>query len=183
MPIKPDAAFDEQTSPFYLENKKTCDEFESFVLEKNGQTKGKYNTWSYIATGKIPHDKQWYITIKKTTLTSGNLILSSDYQSLKYYGRWSAKNFTSECPSFKIAKSKSSDFILNSKAKEITTNKAYSITCINNKHKLILELLTILETLFSLNEIWEIVYSNNELTIDYRSVNTYFSTIDKILKL
>lgn len=102
MAIIADASFDEQTSPFYLENKRICDEFESYILSKSGQTKGKYNAWSYIVTGKLPVNKQWYITIKKSTFTSGNLFLSSEYQSLQIESKWFSKNFISDCPHFKI---------------------------------------------------------------------------------
>jgi hypothetical protein len=87
-------------------------------LSKNGQTKGKHNAWSYIVSGKTPLNKEWHVTIKKSTFTSGNLLLSSEYQSLQFEERWIAKNFISDCPTFKIAKSKWSDFFLSQKHKE-----------------------------------------------------------------
>ena len=152
MAIKSDASHDEESSPYYIDNKKTCDTFEAFILSKSGQTKGKYNAWSYIATGKIPHKNQWYFTIKKTSLTSGNLILSSKYQSLQYYGKWLAKEFISDCPPFKIFRHKWTDFLLDPSAKKTHQFPGYCILSENKEHQLIIDLLDLLETMLTLKK-------------------------------
>lgn len=37
----------ELNNPFYIANKKRCEEFEKYILKQNGQVIGEFNAWSY----------------------------------------------------------------------------------------------------------------------------------------
>jgi len=107
MIIKPDASSDEYSSPFFKLNEKFCSEFESFIAEKNGKVKGKYNAWSYAIYGKIREPKAWTLKYKKSTFSSsGNLWLSSKSQCLLVLAEWTTKRIENSNSDFQIRKKK-----------------------------------------------------------------------------
>ena len=66
MNITSNTALVEKDSPFYKANKSFCEDFENFITNKGGETKGKYNAWSYLIHGKISSPKEWILKYKKT---------------------------------------------------------------------------------------------------------------------
>lgn len=175
MGLKSDASSDELTSPYYIQNKMICEEFEQFILRNNGTVKGKFNAWSYVVYGKIPHQNKWEFKIKKSTYTSnGNLLLSSKKQSLQATSIWFAKIFETDCSNFLIEKSK-----WYKQSKKI--NSYYSIQSKTPNHPLIKSMLKIIAPIFEAKNIWRISYKNNELKIETRSEKLELNIIEQLL--
>ena len=60
----------ELSSPFYVENKEKCEEYESFIQEIGGESKGYYNAYSYNAMGTVDSTSKWQLRLKKATRSS-----------------------------------------------------------------------------------------------------------------
>ena len=184
MAIIPNAAPDEKFSPFYRKNKQFCKEFERFIASKNGLVKGKYNACSYLVTGKIAKPTNWELVYKKSTYsTTGNLWLSSKRQGLFVSVAWKTKRISSSVSNFSIRKKKLLDnlkIITNQNLSLLWINKKYVIESSNNKSKLIHNLLSILENLFHSEEIYQIIYQNDELIITLHSEKHHFLTFKKL---
>lgn len=184
MPVKPNAATDELDSPYFKTNEKICQSFDQFIIAQNGETRGTYNAWSYNVLGKVRHPNKWEFRIKKSTFTSGNLLLSSKYQSLHVASTWTAQNLDSSCPSFKIRKPKFLDGFLISISKNLTwldSSKNYVLKCTEPNNELISDLKTMLKPLFKDKLIWDLHYEKPVLSIELRSESTHTSLIEKLL--
>lgn len=105
MGIISNASSDEMTSPFYASNKEICEKWEKFVLDHGGFIEGKYNAWSYSLKSEFSGSPHWFIDIKKATYTSGNLLLSSKYQSLQEIISFRAMFENTNCGNFCITRS------------------------------------------------------------------------------
>jgi len=172
-----DASPEELASPYYIQNKLICEAFEQFILEKNGKVKGKFNAWSFVVYGKIPHHNKGEFKIKKSTYTStGNLLMSSKKQSLQLESIWFAKLSESDCSDFLIEKSK-----WYKQSKKI--DSYYSIQTKTPQHSFIKSLIKILTPIFNTKNIWKITYKNRTLKIETRSVKLEFEIIAQLLKL
>ena len=93
MPLTSNAAPDELDSPFYIENEKLCNAWNDYITEKNGQLNGIYNAWSFDIKSKVTTNRSWLINVKKSTYSSGNLLLSSKYQNLQESLMFRANDF------------------------------------------------------------------------------------------
>jgi hypothetical protein len=182
MAIKSNAAPVEKTSPFYLENEERCMEFKKFIAKHQGVIKGTYNSWSYLVIGKISNYYNWVLEYKKATYTShGDLLLSSEHQSLFMGVKWIAKNMTANCASFHIKRKKILHTMLlplNPKLHKLCDG--YVITSKESNSALVSSLLKILKPLFTAKEIYSIEYKNNTLTIDLRTKNTYYDIFEEL---
>lgn len=176
MSLISDASPDEIKSPYYIQNKIICEKFEQFILNKSGKIKGKFNAWSYVVYGKTPHPSKWEFKIKKATYSSGNLLLSTKYQSLQVESIWFAKNMETDCSDFLIQKPK-----WYNRFKKL--NDFYSIKSKTPNHDLISSLTKILSPLLINQNIWKISYQNNELKIETRCENLELEIIEKLLIL
>ncbi|NRA11930.1 MAG: hypothetical protein HRT57_08245 [Crocinitomicaceae bacterium] len=83
MRIKSNASSGELNSPIYLANKKLCTEWDAYILNKKGNLKGVYNSWSFKIKTIVKTNLTWRIEITKATYSGGNLLFSSKYQSLQ----------------------------------------------------------------------------------------------------
>ena len=92
--IQPNASPSEKQSPFYEVNESFCQTFEKYIRNKNGISSGSYNAWSYSVIGKINHPTEWILEYKKSTFSSGNLLLSSKHQNLLTSVIWKTKGDT-----------------------------------------------------------------------------------------
>ena len=184
MPVTPNASTDELDSPFFLANEEICQSFDQFIVSNGGETRGKYNAFSYNVLGKVKHPNKWEFNIKKSTFTSGSLLLSSKYQSLHVASIWTAQDLESECPNFKIRPKKWFDFAkvgMFNNLNWLSDKKTYVIKCQNPNHSLIVNLSGTLSELLEQKRVWEIQYSNSVLKIELRSESTHTSIIEKLL--
>ena len=183
MVIKSHAGTDEVSSPFYIANQKLCREFERYICSKKGLIKGSYNAWSYDATGKIPHEKEWIIKCNKGTYAStGNLFFSAKKQCLRATISWIALNFVSDSLDFKIQKKKFYHTFTN-KWKPLGHSSSYSIKATRPNSKLLLDMTYILNDLLKKEKIMEITYSGKELKIEVHTEELHLNIIDKLLNL
>jgi hypothetical protein len=185
MPVLPNASPDELNSPFFIANKEICQSFDQFIVANKGETHGNYNAFSYNVLGKVKHPNKWEFNIKKSSFTSGNLLLSSKYQCLHVASIWTAKNLKSDCPKFKIRPKKLLDFVKIGMFKNwnrLSTYNQYVIKSELPNHKLIINLFKLLGELLDFEKVWEIQYQNSELRIELRSESTHTSIIEKLLK-
>jgi len=186
MTIKPNAAPDEKNSPFYKKNEIFCTEFEHFIADKNGKVKGNYNAWSYSIYGKISNPKKWNLKYKKTTLSSGNLWLSSKHQNLLELAEWKTERIGTHNSEFLIRKKKRTDFIksmFNNSISKFDIYENYRIESKNNKIQLISKLTQILREQFDSGEVYEIDHRNDSLKIELRTEKHYFEIFNKLTEL
>lgn len=184
MPVTPNAAPGELDSPFFIANEEICQSFDQFIVSNGGETRGKYNAFSYNVLGKVRHSNKWEFRIKKSTFTSGNLLLSSEYQNLHIASIWTARSLQSDCPDFLIRRNKFLDGIRISFSKKwnwFTHDKRYVIRCRNRDHNLIKDMKDILKHLFDVDCVWEVHYNNPVLIIDLRANSSHTATIEKLL--
>ncbi len=171
MPVKTNGTDIEKNFPFFLRNMDTCQAFDRFIIENNGETRGTYNAWSYLVVGKIRHENNWQFGIKKATYTSGNLLLSSKYQNLHYAQQFKADILESPREDFLIRKKKYFDFIriaLNPKLSWFDKGQHYIIKRGKDYNQFQETLCSLLSTLFSSKEVFSISYKNSKLIIDLR---------------
>ncbi|WP_299212608.1 hypothetical protein [uncultured Aquimarina sp.] len=187
MKIKPNASPAELSSPFFTINKEFCSDFESYIASKNGKVKGTYNAWSYLIFGKISNPKNWSLMYKKSTFTStGNLLLSSKYESLLVMAQWETMRKGTHNFEFEIRKKNRTDFLKIPLSKSLSNfdfSNKYVIHSKGNIPKLLSELIEILKNLFISEEIYKIVHKNDKLRIELRSENHHFDILDKLIEL
>ena len=185
MPITPDASPDEYRSPFFIKNKAICEIFDQFIINLNGETNGAYNAWSYNAIGKINHVNEWQFRIKKSTYSSGNLLLSSKFQNLHIASEWIAKQLETTHPDFLIRKRSVLDIFkiltLKNWSKLIHFNH-YVIYCEHPNNDLILQLTQVLSDLFKEKQVFSIQYKSPELIINLRTAEIHEDLILKVIK-
>lgn len=185
MKIKPNASPNELSSPFFKKNEEFCFDFESFIANKNGKVKGNYNSWSYLIFGKISNPTNWNLTYKKSTFTStGNLLLSSKYQSLLVLAEWETERKGTHNSEFTIRRKTRTDFLrklVNKSLSELDISKKYILEIKNTKPKLISNLTEILKSLFQSREIYKIEHKNDKLKIEMRTEKHHFEIFDKLI--
>ena len=187
MKIKSNASPTELSSPFFTLNEEFCASFESYIASKNGKVKGKYNAFSFLIFGKITNPKPWDIMYKKATYTStGNLLLSSKYQSLLTLAEWKTERKSSQYSEFKIRKRTFFDALKMSFIKSLTrldkSNK-YVLHSKGNLPKFFSQLIEILKPLCISEEIYKIEHANDMLRIELRSERHHFDVLDRLIEL
>jgi hypothetical protein len=186
MKIKSNASPDEISSPFFVTNKEFCYEFENYIASKNGKVKGNYNAWSFLVFGKISNPKAWNLMCKKASYTSGNIFLSSEYQSLLVMAEWETERKGNHDYEFLIRKKTRTDFLkipLSKSLSNLDFSSEYVIKAKGNMPKLLSELIEILKGLFISEEIYKVVHSNEKLRIELRTDKHHFEVLDKLIEL
>ncbi len=179
--IQSNASPDEKRSPYYDFNKSFCLEFEEFIKLNAGISKGKYNAWSYLIHGKITEPNQWVLEYKKSSFSSGNLLLSTESQSLFTSVLWKTKGLKNL--DFLIRRKKPKDTFLkifNRSISSFYTFENYVLVSETNTHK-ITEIASILKPLFLSKEIYQISNNNNELMIELRTDKHYFDIFNQLI--
>jgi hypothetical protein len=73
------ASGSEVSSPFYINNKETCEAWEKFVIRSEGKIRGKYSAWAFIMEAKIIVENiEWTFNINKSTMTNYFLVGKKD---------------------------------------------------------------------------------------------------------
>lgn len=67
----------EMSSPFFIQNRTICEEWEAFVNKLNGSIRGKYTSWALKMLAHISGDKQWNIDISKSTMSNAAIFFPS----------------------------------------------------------------------------------------------------------
>ena len=184
MKIKPNAAPDELTSPFYKFNEEFCSIFERYIATKNGKVKGNYNASSYLIFGKISNPTNWNLKYKKSTLSSGNLLLSSKHQNLLVIAEWETERKGTHNSEFTIRKKTKTDFfkkMVNNSISELDFSDQYILKVKDNKSRLISKLIDLLKELFLSGEIYKIDHRNDKLKIEMRTEKHHFEVFDKLI--
>ncbi|RMA67698.1 hypothetical protein [Ulvibacter antarcticus] len=185
MVIKSNAGSSEISSPFYQMNEKFCAEFENYIASKNGMVKGTFNAFSYQIFGKISDPIEWELFYKKSTFTSGNLILSAKRQNLFVAAEWSTKRIGTHNSEFLIRRKTKSDYFkmkLQSNLSTFDFDKDYVIKSDYHDHQLITNLCNQLSELFDTKEIYLIEQKDDKLKIELRSEKHHFDIFEKLLR-
>ena len=184
MKIKPNAAPDEISSPFYKSNEEFCSSFESYIASKNGRVKGNYNASSYLILGKISNPRNWNLKYKKSTLSSGNLLLSSKHQNLLVIAEWETERKGTHNSEFTIRRKTKTNFLkkaLNKSITELDFTNNYILEIKDSKPQLIFKLTELLKDLFLSEEIYRIDHRNDKLKIEMRTDKHHFEIFDKLI--
>lgn len=187
MKIKSNASPDEVSSPFFDSNKQFCYEIEKYLANKGGKVKGTYNAWSYQVYGKFNSPDIWDIYYKKSTFTNtGNLLLSSKYESLLELVEWETDKFKENISNFRIRKQKFTDIpklLSNKSFLKLEFDKKYVLQFKKSKPGFLGKLLTNLEELFHSGEIYEINFNSGKLKIELRSDKHHFDILEKLINM
>lgn len=73
-----DASQEEEHSPFYIENKTICQEWEAFISQLNGSIKGSFSSWSIRLYADIPRQENWKVDIRKSSLSNTSLLIAPE---------------------------------------------------------------------------------------------------------
>ena len=187
MPLKPNAAPDEFSSPFFVRNKEFCEKFERVMLDLNGTVNGLFNAYSYNVLAEINRGNKWLFRIKKSTYTtSGNLFISSKDEGLFIAAQWSSNELGSGCPKFVIRRKNWLDFLKVSLFNDLWKLKDYSnyiIKCDEPNNLFISKVNSILSNLYLSNKVFTIRYESPKIFIDLRTDQIHQNEIMELLKL
>ncbi len=176
----------EESSPYYLKNKEKCEEYESFINEIGGKTEGYYNAFSFNVMGTIDSKSIWKLRLKKSTFTSsGNLLLSSKYQSLLEMAQWSCDDIRLGGSKFTIRRKHWSDSIrmlVNSNIMSLPGFNEYVVKHGETNNIAILNLCDILSNLFEKGLVFTIKYERPKIFIDLRTNQIHKKEIAELIK-
>ena len=185
MPIVHNAASDELLSPYFKQNEAFCKAFDAFIQSKGGETKGKYNAWSYGVIGEISHPKSWILKYRKSTFTSGNLLLS-DTQNQFVGLEWIATNLKMRAQSFTIRKKTFFDrilLVLDQKLSTLSISSKYVIRSNRLSPDFLSELQEILKDVFLAEEVYRIRLKDGVLKVEVHTQQHYFEGFNQLSKL
>lgn len=158
----------ENDSPFYLNNKAFCEDFESFITDLGGQTTGSYNASSYNVKGRVDAPLRWIFQLKKSTYYSGYLFVSTKKQSLQFWTIWKCKNLETDFPNFRVRKKRfgdSSRILISPSVCKFQNRRKYTIISSQPNHALANRLSSMLKFYLSDQSLLKMTYVDNELII------------------
>ena len=182
--ITNNASVSEKKSPYFDRNKAFCDQFEDFVLKRNGKVKGSYNAWSYSIIGKITEPSVWTFIYKKATFSSGNLFLKTKYQNVLTSAVWQTRNVLKS--NFKIRKRSKWDYFNLYWFKSFTLlslSDRYVIEHDMSKINGLEDLLSLLQPLLLSGEIYSIENQNADFRIELRTEEHHFHILEQLINL
>ncbi|MGV6861901.1 MAG: hypothetical protein ACWA41_09020 [Putridiphycobacter sp.] len=185
MGIESNATSSEKNSSFYLNNENTCKKLEQFVESYKGKISGKYNASSYFVKAKIILPKEWIIEIKKSSLTSGNLLLDSNYQSVLVYSKWQTKINSKSTQNFYLTKS---NFGLKIKSFfnpkiNIHLQQSDLIGYNISNNKVAAEILEIIQPIITTDKISHVSLKDNLLVFKINSDELYLNELKNLIEL
>lgn len=185
MAITSNAAPKELSSSFYLENKEACEAFEAIILKYKGETKGHYNAWSYSIHGTVTLNYKWIFHHKKSTYSSGNLILPK-HQNVLFSASWKAMLKQKNQSDFKIRKKNFMDVFLKLLKPTIHTlpvSNNYVIITDNASTSFITQLSSLLNTAFNSGEVSHVSYANSILEINFMSQSKPIKLLESVFNI
>jgi len=184
MPVQSNASPDEESSEYYISNQRFCLELEKeLIILGFNQVNGKYNAWSYLVVAeKEDAFKLRKVTYKKSTYTSGDLLLSSKYQSLSEIIEWQI-NYVSTESNFIIKQKRWTDFISiwRKKQNKLGLFNNYIISHLNKSNSIVDLIINRMDSLFVTGLVYKVSYSNNRITIKLRSGKNHLDILKSIL--
>jgi len=162
MSLISNATQDELDSPYYNQNQDICRKWEQFILEKGGKINGVFNAWSFMIKSKITGKKTWFIDVKKSTYSGGNLLLSLKYQNLQEILTFKARFNNIDCGNFCISRS----FFRRKSQKHLFYRDVYNL----------------LKKEIRDRSLYMTHFKNNELTIIIHHKNDGFDIANRILE-
>ncbi|MFT5824308.1 MAG: hypothetical protein ACI8ZM_005575 [Crocinitomix sp.] len=167
MAIESNGSPGELDSPFYLENKAFCEDFEAYILDIGGVTTGAYNAWSYNVKGRVDAPLRWIFQLKKATYSGAVLLVSSKKQCLQFWTIWKCKDLKTDLPDFHIRKRKFGDVgrALSKRVNKFKGSSEYMIITDHSDHPIANRLHFMLAHFFSDQSLLKITYESNELII------------------
>ncbi len=133
-----------------------------------GETTGSYNAWSYNVKGRVDAPLRWIFQLKKSTYSSGNLLISTKKQSLQFWTIWKCKNLETDFPDFVVRKKQFGDslrILTSSTVNSFQNREKYIIVSSQPNHPLANRLSSILKFYLSDKSLLEMTYIDNELII------------------
>lgn len=185
MSIISNASPDELYSEYYKNNERFCFNLEQQLLNLGfKEINGKYNAWSYIVylSGYLSN-QHWKTQYKKSTFTStGNLLLSSKYENLLFMIKWEV-NLNYSVSDFIVKQSNWRNIysIWFKNFEYVPNNKNYIIRRTDVNSIIPNLILSELETLLKVKEVYEIICEDNKLVISLRPEEDNYITILKSL--
>lgn len=184
MAVLSNASPDEESSEYYISNQKFCLNLEKELVKLGfNQVNGKYNAWSYLVVAeKEDLFKLRKVIYKKSTYTSGNLLLSSKYQSLSEIIEWQIEHISNE-PNFLIKQKIWTDCISIwcRKQNKLGNVKNYIISNLDKSSSIVDLIINRMNSLFITNCVYEVSYKNKILTIQLRSDKPHLNILKSIL--
>jgi hypothetical protein len=182
--IEQNGSITEKDSPYFILNKIFCEEFEDFILERNGKVKGSYNAWSFSIAGKICDPNIWILNYKKSTYSSGNLMLSTKGQNVLTSAEWKTKNIFE--PKFKIRRKKFTDLLSLKLTRTLSTldySNKYVVDIQKQNDRAFKKLLNTLKPLFISEEIYEIENVGKKFRVELRTDQHHFKIFNQLAEL
>ncbi len=189
MTIKSNAQSEELNNPFYIANRRFCEEFERYIIGRNGKVKGKFNVWTYFVSGRINTPKEWTLSYKKSNYTSLGMIpiLQSKKQYKDYVlaliAKWETR--LEDSGTFKIRRKSTWGFLVSIFHKHVflyPENQDYVVYSNGGNQELIQKLSSVLRPFFDSGEIFQINLKRNILSIQISTDHHHFDTFEKIEK-
>lgn len=183
--IKPNAASNEKTSPFYIANERFCRDFENFIAEKEGISTGNYNAWSYTVYGKITSPQTWILKYKKATYSGAHSFLTSKYQNLLTLAEWKTEKASYDSGFLIRRKTLNDRFMImfSPSYRRLEVSKRYVLISKAKKARSILNLTNRLAPLLRSGEVYKIQNKKNVLTIELRTDTHHFDIFNEVSQL
>ena len=190
MSIKSNPKSEELNNPFYIANKRFCEEFEKYIISRNGQVKGTFNVWAYYLSAKINSPKEWVLSCKKSNYTS--LGITPLLQSKKEYENYTLSLLTkweTKIEGFgalKIRRKMIWDIFtltVNKNALLHPENRNYIIFSNKKNEKIVNQLTAVLKPLFDSGEIFQIIINNKTLSIQINTDSHHFNLFERLEKI
>ncbi len=187
MTIKSNSLPDELDSPFYIANKRFSEEFEKYIIERNGQVKGEFNAWAFFVSGKINDPKEWLLSYKKSNYTSlGTIpILQSEKQYKDYVlsliSKWETR--LEGYGTLKIRRKSIWDvfmLLLNNNTNLHIENRNYIVFSSKDNQELLQKLTAVLRPFFDSEEVFQVILKKNILSIQISSDGHHFDIFEKL---
>jgi hypothetical protein len=162
MPIESNASTGEKSSPFYIANEKLCQEWEAFILDREGKISGFYNAWSLDIKTKVKGEKTWLIDVWKSTYSQGFIFFAPNYENVQQTLKFTTRFFKTGCRNFKI-------------------NKRGSFRGWSKSHPFAQAIIALLKIRLIDQGIYEVRFRDSELTITIHDRNDSFELAEELL--
>ncbi len=189
MPIVSKHVPAELSSSFYKNNKAICEEYETFINDIGGKTKGYYSCYSFnvLTMFQSKSKYKWNMRFQKFSYNQTYVFSKKSLLSeLLYTSQWFSNNYYTNCPPFLITKGTFIQMIqclLSKKWNQLPRQPNYIIKCENPDHPTIRKINDLLSKLYLSQEVYEIHYESPKLIIDIRSDKIHKNEMKNLLKL
>ncbi len=173
----------EKRSPFYLKNEQICFELADYIAQKEGKLKGVYGAWSYHVISKIESPVEAVIEIKKASYSSGNLLLSTEYQSLYVSSTWKIRFNSNTIPIFTIYKVSfwnSIGAIFSTNVRRLQGGEKLFVR--SKDHDRLKRFLNSFSTIMDSNELYRMSFDRRKLELELRSKNLHLDFFDQLMQ-